>query len=233
MKTNLIILAAISTITTMSALKAATKAEQQEALAKGQEFGDYLCTKFDAKAVAAGQSGRQLLHAARVATMKAATAEFKDAEAQEVFYEKARGIYSDFWRANHRAEEQPTAATAVPAPAAKAVSNSSASAAAQLVKAYKDNPIAADAEYRDKPITVTGTVTNIDREMMQHPYLIIDDAIQCVFPKESEANVANLKKGQRVTVTGEVKGKHFIRVLIEDCALEKAAAKTTAAATED
>jgi hypothetical protein len=67
-----------------------------EAYKKGEEFGKYLCTKFEAKAMAEGKSRRQILYEAKVATMKAASLEFKDMNARAVFYETATSIHEAF-----------------------------------------------------------------------------------------------------------------------------------------
>ena len=73
-----------------------------------------------------------------------------------------------------------------------------------------DNPINADSKYRDKILKLTGTVGTIDREINQETYITFDidflKDIRITFKKDQESKVAQLKKGQTVTVKGKCTG---------------------------
>lgn len=95
-----------------------------------------------------------------------------------------------------------------------------------LYKDYSDNPIKADSKYKDKKLQLTGTIANIDRDIGQNPYITfnVDEygakSIKMSF--DDDDPVATLKKGQKVTVTGNCSGM-FATVLVEldDCTIVK------------
>lgn len=95
----------------------------------------------------------------------------------------------------------------------------------QLYKDYEENAIKADGKYKDKLIQITGKVDDIFREVMGHPYVTFSvdkyfQHVQAVFSKDEESKVAELKKGQTITVRGRCKGK-TMNVLIDDCIIIK------------
>ncbi|TGN74458.1 hypothetical protein EOW77_0033765 [Bradyrhizobium yuanmingense] len=94
----------------------------------------------------------------------------------------------------------------------------------QLYSAYKDNEIAADAKYKGKVVVVSGAVQAIGKDMLGSAYVVIGgkgflDGAQCTFTKGEESSVAQLSKGQRVSVKGEVSGK-MGHVQIGKCSLQ-------------
>ena len=80
----------------------------------------------------------------------------------------------------------------------------------QLHQEYMDNPISADAKYKGKILKLTGTVGTIDREIAGNTYITFEidflKGIRVTFKKSEESKVAQLKKGQQVTVQGECTG---------------------------
>ena len=67
------------------------------AAAKGEKFGKFLCTEFEAKAIAEEKSRRQIVFEAKVATMRAASREYpKDILSRAVFYDTAIQIHERF-----------------------------------------------------------------------------------------------------------------------------------------
>ena len=92
----------------------------------------------------------------------------------------------------------------------------------KLYKDYEENPINADKIYRDKKVQITGTISSISRDIGQNPYITfnVDEygakSIKMAF--DSDDPVASMKKGQKITITGNCKGM-FANVLVElyDC----------------
>lgn len=92
----------------------------------------------------------------------------------------------------------------------------------QLYKEYMDNPISADAKYKGKILKLTGKVDTIDREIAGNTYITfkIDflKDIRITFKKSEESKVADLKKGQQVTIKGECTGTLLsTTVALNDC----------------
>jgi hypothetical protein len=97
--------------------------------------------------------------------------------------------------------------------------------AAQLFRAYKDNGVAADRDYKDKEIKVSGVVTDIQRDLLDVPYVTLDVGdealifeVQCYFRNKQAADLAKLQKGQQITVRGKCIGK-VLNVLVKNCTL--------------
>lgn len=88
---------------------------------------------------------------------------------------------------------------------------------------YMANPIKADEHYKGKLIKITGRVNRIDREIMGQPYVTFEidnfKDIRLTFKKSEEAKVANLSKGESITVVGECQGKLISSVALRDCIL--------------
>jgi asparagine N-glycosylation enzyme membrane subunit Stt3 len=94
-----------------------------------------------------------------------------------------------------------------------------------ILDAYKNNEIAADQTYKGKAVKVTGQVNSIEKSFGT-AYITMNggdqyaiQSVQCMFAKENEASLANLSKGQTVTVTGIVEGKS-LNITIKDCELQ-------------
>lgn len=79
-----------------------------------------------------------------------------------------------------------------------------------LYNDYQENPISADTKYKGKILKLTGIVDTIDREIAGNTYITfkIDylKDIRITFKKSEESKVAELKKGQSVTIKGECTG---------------------------
>ncbi len=90
---------------------------------------------------------------------------------------------------------------------------------------YMDNAIAADAQYKDKMLILTGEVGDIDREIAGNPYVTfdIDDFLHNVritFNKDEEEKVAKFAKGQTITIVGKCRGTILsTTVSMDDCLL--------------
>jgi len=75
-----------------------------------------------------------------------------------------------------------------------------------LYNDYTDNPINADKLYRNKTLKLTGTISDIGRAVTEETYVLFragkNGEVHITFEKSEEDKVANLKKGQSITVTG-------------------------------
>lgn len=95
-----------------------------------------------------------------------------------------------------------------------------------LYKDYEDNAINADKKYKDKKLILTGTIANIDRDIAKKPYITFNadeygaKSIKMSF--DDDDTVANLKKGQTVTVVGTCGGTFASTiVMLNDCSMVK------------
>ena len=84
--------------------------------------------------------------------------------------------------------------------------------ASTLIKDYKDNVVNVNLKYEDKLIKVSGKVTNIGEDITKTVYITIGEEnhtfydVRCEFEYEEEiSQVAELKKGEYVTVLGTYK----------------------------
>lgn len=87
-----------------------------------------------------------------------------------------------------------------------------------LYSDYEDNPINADSKYRDKKLQLTGTISNIDRDISKKPYITfyVDEygskSIKMSF--NNDETVAALKKGQNVKVVGTCGGTFASTIVV-------------------
>lgn len=94
-----------------------------------------------------------------------------------------------------------------------------------LHQEYMDNPISADAKYKGKMLKLTGEVYNIDREIAGNTYITFNIGgqysiknVRITFKKSEESKVAQLKKGQTVTIKGQCTGTLLsTTVALKDC----------------
>lgn len=93
-----------------------------------------------------------------------------------------------------------------------------------LLQAYKDNEVNGDTLYKGKLVEVSGTIETIGKDILDDPYITfknIDpyavDNVQCMFNKTDEGILAQLKKGETITIQGTVSGMTIGNVVISDC----------------
>ena len=94
----------------------------------------------------------------------------------------------------------------------------------ELYSEYDHNEVAADSKYKGKVVAVDGIVQDIGKDIMDDAYIVIGgsgflDGVQCMFTSGEQSKVANLSKGQKVSVKGEVSGK-MGNVLVNKCSFE-------------
>lgn len=99
-------------------------------------------------------------------------------------------------------------------------------AATDLWQAYSDNVVSADNFYKDKLLSVTGTISDIGKDIaFDNPCVSLENGdafnaypIQCFFTNEAQTEqVAALRKGQTVTITGRCTGLPVVNVQMTDC----------------
>lgn len=96
--------------------------------------------------------------------------------------------------------------------------------ATELLTAYEDNAVAADASYKGKKLQITGTVSDMGTDILDQTYVILQNdneeysivGVQCYFADGSA--VASLSKGDTITVTGTGDGQ-VVHVSVKDCQL--------------
>lgn len=94
------------------------------------------------------------------------------------------------------------------------------------MKAYDDNEVNADSQYKGKKLEVTGYINDIGKDILDRSFVILGNgdeyeliAVQCYVSKDILDDVAKLKKGDKVTIVGNCKGKS-ISVSMENCTIK-------------
>jgi hypothetical protein len=126
----------------------------------------------------------------------------------------ATSSYDDY---KTRAAAANTQESAVAATAADAIRVS----AGDLFRAYAANEIAADSQYKGKPIEITGTVDGISSDLMDEPVVQLSAGqFQSVNANGLEKNVAaGLAKGQSVTLSCTGAGEVIGSPLLDNCSV--------------
>ncbi len=97
--------------------------------------------------------------------------------------------------------------------------------ASDLVKAYDANTVAADQKYKGKKFKVSGTVSDINTDIMGDPYLVLHssgnsfNAPHFSFDKAAASLLANISKGSKVTLICTGKGDIVKTPMAGDCSL--------------
>ncbi len=94
--------------------------------------------------------------------------------------------------------------------------------AVDLYAAYEANEVGADLKYKGKNLRVTGVITDISTDLLGYPTVSFGmdsyniSKVKATFNKSEASNVANLQKGQTITVNGTGDGK-FMYVDLKNC----------------
>jgi hypothetical protein len=97
--------------------------------------------------------------------------------------------------------------------------------ASVLSSSYEKNEVAADQMYKGKRLAVTGRVGKIGKDILDSPYLILDEGefglggVQAFFSDSDLPELAKLTKGQTVQVVGTCDGL-MINVLLKNSSLQ-------------
>lgn len=104
--------------------------------------------------------------------------------------------------------------------------NSSSLTVSQLLDDYKKDSSAADKKYKGKTISVTGKVEVSDKDKKGNWMIAFmrpgstapkDGMVICSFDKSQESRVSSVKKGDIVTLQGNVFGNILFSVIMQNC----------------
>lgn len=95
--------------------------------------------------------------------------------------------------------------------------------ASNLINAYKANEVAADGQYRDKLVEVTGIVGDVKKDITDTIYVTLGTGaafelptVQCFFSNDYADKASKLRKGFKMTIRGRVE-MLMGNVLVKDC----------------
>lgn len=98
--------------------------------------------------------------------------------------------------------------------------------AVDLHSAYDANEVNADNTYKGKAIVVTGTVSDIGKNVLNQTYITLKDgsdygltSVQCFFESEQEDTVGSISKGNSVKLIGKCTGENLMNVQLSNCYL--------------
>ncbi|MFA5048818.1 MAG: hypothetical protein WC516_07365 [Patescibacteria group bacterium] len=94
---------------------------------------------------------------------------------------------------------------------------------AKIVADYEANGVAADEMYKGKTVEMSGTIKDINKDIMNTPYITLESgnvvwSVQCMFEKSNTEKLVSLSQNQKITVTGVVSGK-LGNVLVKECSI--------------
>ncbi len=99
--------------------------------------------------------------------------------------------------------------------------------AVKLASDYEANEVSADATYKGKILEVTGTISNIGKDILDTPYVALSDgtqysitSVQCMFDKSDQGQLTSLAKNTKITLQGRGNGK-LGNILLNDCMIVK------------
>ncbi|PZE09592.1 hypothetical protein DMX10_30395 [Pseudomonas sp. 57B-090624] len=97
--------------------------------------------------------------------------------------------------------------------------------ASDLARAYADNTVAADQEFKGRRFKVTGTVVAINTDFLGKPYVSLKGGVnqfmepQFAFDKDQVDDLAELRKGMKVTFVCTGRGDVAKTPMSRDCTL--------------
>jgi hypothetical protein len=118
------------------------------------------------------------------------------------------------------------AATPAAEPAPEVAKVATAVDLSTLLSEYKGNEVRADGLFKGHLIQTTGTVGDIKNDILNHPYVTVGHGqefevpvLQCSLADDQAQAATTLRKGQRITVRGNVTGL-MMNVLADDCRIQ-------------
>lgn len=97
----------------------------------------------------------------------------------------------------------------------------------QMMDDYEANQIRADQLYEGKVISVRGVVNSIGEDIMGSPYVVLTDGsefsftgVQCLFADSHRDELANLSKGNIVTLRGRGDG-YLMNAIVRGCRIDR------------
>ena len=98
--------------------------------------------------------------------------------------------------------------------------------AGSLYAEYEANAIAAETKFQGNTVIVMGIVEDIDEDIMGDAYVTLTDGgdwsmwgVQCYFADANRPQLAQLTKGQKVTLKGRV-DDYLLNVEVRGCAIQ-------------
>lgn len=93
----------------------------------------------------------------------------------------------------------------------------------ELYRAYKANEVSADEKYKGRKLAITGTIESIGKDIIKNPYVSFKEdylqGITCYFSENDNKIIAQLSKGEEITIIGECRGLTLTNVVIRNCKL--------------
>lgn len=96
--------------------------------------------------------------------------------------------------------------------------------AVKLAGDYRANEVNGDNLYKGKLVKVTGTIGTIGKDITNNMYVAIEGdtnsitSVQCYFKDDAAGQLAQLAKGQKITIQGRVNGL-MGNVLVKECSI--------------
>lgn len=94
--------------------------------------------------------------------------------------------------------------------------------AEELLKAYRENEVAADQRFKGQTLRVSGRVNNVGKDIANNAYVTLGESglrsVQAFFSRATESQLVPLTKGSQVVVEGRCDGL-LMNVLIKDAKL--------------
>ena len=122
----------------------------------------------------------------------------------------------------HAASAQPAEASVPVVPTPSPVEAISADA---LFSAYDQNEVEADQTYKGRTMTINGRVGSINKDFTNSVYIILPssqnmfEGVHAEIVDTEAAKSAQLRKGQRISLTCEVEGKVVMDVIAKNCSI--------------
>lgn len=149
--------------------------------------------------------------------------EQKMAEAAEREAQKAQREQENQLAKQERAAAKAAEQAAEEEAARQAIDALPSYSASELARAYDANTVAADQKFKGQTFKVTGTITDINTDIMGNPYVSMRGGVnqflepQFAFDKDSANQLAELSKGMKVTLMCTGKGDIAKTPMSDDC----------------
>lgn len=91
----------------------------------------------------------------------------------------------------------------------------------ELYSSYNANEVSADEEYKNKKILLTGSISDIGKDITDKPYISFRSnyihGVTCYFSDDAIKAISKLSKGDKITVLGKCKGLTLGSVIMSNC----------------
>ena len=92
----------------------------------------------------------------------------------------------------------------------------------EICSEYEDNEVSADNKYKGKKVAITGTIERIIKSGFSDDPIIVFKGtfikdVRFYFSKDSNNEISNLSKGDKITIVGTCKGMTLVDVVLHKC----------------